>query len=188
MIVMVISSILAGCGAPAPVEVVDRGPLPADSVYALDVALEDDSGETVALGQHRGHPTLISMFYANCPMACPTLIGDVRALEDSLPEAVREDLRVLLVSLDPERDTPALMRGVISDHDIDADRWSLTRPPPERLREIAAVLGVRYRPLSDGEMSHSSIVTLLDRDGRKLQTIEGLNQDASLIVNQVLAL
>ncbi|MBX2798680.1 MAG: SCO family protein [Myxococcales bacterium] len=158
------------------------------SLYDLEVTLESSTGSAVSLAVHEGHPTLVSMFYASCPMACPMLIGDVQALEAELTSQQRADLRVLLISLDPERDDPELLAQVMAEHELDETRWTLARPTEADLRPIAAVLGVRYRALADGEMSHSSIVTLLDRQGSVRFTLEGLRADATPLLAQLSAL
>ncbi|MFT4621844.1 MAG: protein SCO1/2 [Myxococcota bacterium] len=166
---------------PAPEVAAAPAELPGDSIYQLEIALENQDGGTIDLAVHRGHPTLVSMFYANCPMACPMLIGDIKALEAGLSEAERAEVRVLLVSLDPERDTPELLSGVVETHDLDTARWTLARTDADDVREVAAVLGIAYRALDDGEMNHSSIVTLVDRLGAPVQRMEGLGQDASAV-------
>ncbi len=177
---------MAGC-TPAPTaaerEPYDlTAPLPSTSLYHLDVALVDQDGQATTLAEHRGHPTVISMFYASCPTACPLLIGDVLALEDALPTDVREDTRVLLVSLDPARDTPEKMSQVISDRSLDTNRWTLSRAELDDVRLVAAALSVSYRALDDGEMNHSSILTALDRDGVPVFQLEGLRQDPTALV------
>lgn len=151
-------------------------PLPGDSIYQLEVSLVDQSGEAIPLSVFRGQPVFISMFYASCPMACPMLIADVQALEDRLTEAQRAGVRVLLVSLDPEADTPEALREVVARHGLDTERWRLASPPPDRVRDIAAVLGISYQAVEGGELHHSSIITLLDPDGRVAAQLEGLRQ------------
>jgi protein SCO1/2 len=122
------------------------------------------------------------MFYASCPMACPMLIEDVRALERQVPDDARDDLRVLLVSLDPARDTPEALADVVRRHAIDGSRWTLARPAPDDVRLVAAVLGIAYRDDGAGGMNHSSILTLLDRDGRPVVRLEGLQRDPAPIL------
>src|SRR5690606_32635960 len=51
---------------------------------------------------------------------------------------------------------------------MDTSRWTLAQPRPEDLRKLAAVLDVQYRKLPDGEFNHSSVISLLDREGRVL--------------------
>lgn len=182
---------LVGCGspeiaAPDPVAAALAEPLPDDSIYQLDTALETHGGATTTLAIHRGHPTVVSMFYANCPMACPMLIQEVQRLEAALSPEDRAELRVLLVSLDPGRDTPELMSGVVATHQLDTGRWTLARPSDEAaVREVAAVLGIQYRALADGEMNHSSILTLVDRQGRIQARIDGLGHDHGPILEKL---
>ncbi len=162
--------------------------LPADSIYQLDARLQTHSGHTVGLDVYEGSPTLVSMFYASCPMACPMLIEDIRSLEDKLEPQDRADLRVLLVSLDPDRDTPELMSDVIERHGIETDRWTLARTDESSVREVSAVLGIRYRMLDDGEMNHSSIVTLVDRQGRVVHQLDGLRKDPAPLLEALAGL
>ena len=158
---------------PAPV----AAPLPSDSLYVLDVDLVDQHGAAVDLGVHRGHPTIVSMFYASCPMACPLLIEDVRSVEGLLTPAERADLRVLLVSLDPANDTPEALAAVVSKHGVDDARWTLARPLPDDVRPIATVLGIAYASDGAGGMNHSSILTLVDADGRVIARLDGIDAD-----------
>jgi cytochrome oxidase Cu insertion factor (SCO1/SenC/PrrC family) len=147
-----------------------------DSIYALSAMLVDQNGEPVGLDVFRGHPVLISMFYGTCRDACPLLITDLHRIESELPPAIRSDLRIVLVSFDPDRDTPEALRALAQAHDADASRWRFLRAPGDTVREVAAVLGIRYRRLSDGSFNHSSVITLLDRSGVVLTRIEGIGQ------------
>lgn len=152
-------------------------PLPSDSLYNLEIGGVTHTESTVDLDVYRGHPVVVSMFYSYCPSACPMLISELKAIESRLAPEERAQLRVLLVSLDPERDTPAQLASAMRDHDVDADRWTMLSTPPSDVREVAAALGIRYRPTADGEMNHSSILTLLDTNGVPVARHEGLGRD-----------
>jgi protein SCO1 len=147
-----------------------------DSVYELSASLVDQDGNTVGLDLFRGHPVLISMFYTSCRDACPLLIADLYRIERDLPPQTRADLRIVLVSFDPEHDTPEALRALAQAHDLDTSRWRLLRAPDDTVREIAAVLGIRYRRLPDGGFNHSSVITLLNPAGVILARVEGLGQ------------
>jgi protein SCO1/2 len=147
-----------------------------NSVYELSASLVDQDGARVGLDLFRGHPVLISMFYTTCPDACPLLIADLKRIERELPAARRAALRVVLVSLDPKRDTPGALRGLARAHGLDTSRWRLLCAPDDTVREIAAVLGIRYRQLPEGGFNHSSVITLLDPAGVVLARVEGLGQ------------
>lgn len=136
-----------------------------DSIYQLDAALTDQSGKALKLDRYAGHPVLISMFYADCPNACPLLMEAVRATEAALPAADRQNLRVLLISLDSENDTPASLNALATQRHVDLQRWTLARADEPTIRKIAAVLHIQYRKLPDGNFNHSSVITLLDKQG-----------------------
>jgi protein SCO1/2 len=136
-----------------------------DSIYALSASLVDQRGRPVGLDVFRGHPVLISMFYATCPDACPLLIADLQRIESELPTRIRADLRIVLVSLDPGRDTPDALLALARARHVDESRWRLLRAPEDTVREIAALLGIKYRRLPDGNFNHSSVITLLSPDG-----------------------
>ena len=152
-----------------------------DSVYELSASLVDQDGQKVGLDLFRGHPVLISMFYTTCPDACPLLIADLLRIERDLPAPTRADLRVVLVSLDPEHDTPEALRALANAHGLDLSRWRLLRAPDDTVREVAAVLGIRYRKLPEGGFNHSSVITLLDPSGVILTRVEGLGQPADAV-------
>jgi protein SCO1/2 len=80
---------------------------------------------------------------------------------------VRRDLRVLLVSFDPARDTPEVLQGVARGHGLDPQRWRVAAAPDEDgARVLAAALGTRYRAGAGGMFDHTAEITLLDGDGR----------------------
>ena len=66
---------------------------------------------------------------------------------------------------------------------LDPQRWTLATPAPGDVRAIAGVLGVRYRQLEDGEFNHSTVLVLLDADGRELARTEqvGSKTDAAFL-------
>jgi protein SCO1/2 len=152
---------------------------PEDSLYQLQTPLTDQSGKAAKLDLHAGHPVLVTMFYGSCPHVCPMLISTIQRYELELPEASRGRLRVLLVSLDPERDTPAKLTEVAQRHRVDLARWTFARAEAADVRRLAAALDIQYRQLPDGEFNHSTVITLLDGQGRvRTRTSAMLRLDA----------
>lgn len=144
-------------------------PLPPQSLYRLTIPLVRQDGTPATLELHRGSPVLISMFYASCPHACPLLINGMRRMEQQLPAASRDRLKVLLVSIDPDKDTPEKLAELAARHRVDAARWTFARVSSDDVRKLAAALGIRYRKLPDGEFNHSTVVSLLDENGQIVQ-------------------
>ena len=139
--------------------------LPGESVYQLPMSLTDQNGKTTMLAALRGQPVLVAMFYTSCDNVCPMIAWQIRRIEQALPEAQRARLRVLMVSFDPARDTPEALRRFADAHKADPSRWVVARAEENEVRNLAAVLGIRYRELDNGVFNHSSMITLLDADG-----------------------
>lgn len=140
--------------------------VPADSVYQLHAQLTTQAARPAGLDLYRGHPTLVGMFYGSCPAACPMLITALKVYESRLDESSQARLRVLLVSFDAARDTPAELDRLARLHRSDPARWTFSSAPEADARRIAALLGVSYRRLPGGDFDHSLKITLLDEDGR----------------------
>jgi protein SCO1 len=141
-------------------------PLPRDSVYALRAPLVDQAGRPLQLADKRGRAQIVVMFYTSCSFICPTIIDTVQDLDRKLNAGERQRLGVLMISLDPQRDGPAALSATAEQRGLDLTRWTLAQPRPEDLRAIAGVLGVRFRPLTNGEVNHTGVLVLLDAEGR----------------------
>lgn len=140
--------------------------LPKDSVYQLDVKLTDQSGNTWPFSSRRGHVQLVSMFYSSCTMVCPMIVDTMKLTQKNIGESDRDRLRLLLISFDPARDSAAVLNAYADRRKLDAPAWTLARAEPAATRQLAALLGVQYRPLPDGDFNHSSELLLLDEEGR----------------------
>src|SRR5690606_16221941 len=132
---------LAGAAGPAQ-------PLPGDSVYQLALPLTDQDGRTADWRALRGKPRLVAMFYTSCQYICPLIVESGKAVERQLSDAERQRLGVLLVSMDPARDDPAALRKVVEQRKLDTARWTLASPPQAKVRDVAGLLGIRYRQLA----------------------------------------
>ena len=160
-------------GAAAPRAAAAKAtPLPRDSVYQLAAPLTDQDGRKSDWRARRGSPQVVTMFYTSCQYICPLIVDSGKAIEKSLTPAERARVGLLLVSMDPKRDTPAALMSVVTKRKLDTSRWTLASPAPDNVRAIAGVLGIRYRALADGEFNHTSALILLDPDGRILARTE----------------
>ena len=140
--------------------------LPADSIYQLSLPLTDQAGRTADWRTRRGKPQLVSMFYTSCQFICPLIVDSGKAIDHQLTEDERSRLGIVLISMDPARDTPATLRKVFDKRKLDGERWLLASPRASDVRAVAGLLGIRYRELADGEFNHTSALVLLDAEGR----------------------
>jgi protein SCO1/2 len=142
------------------------GQPPTDSVYRLDVPLVDQDGKGQHLADRRGRPLVVGMFYTSCHNVCPLIVDTMLATERALASDGGNGVDVLLVSFDASRDDPIALKRTADSRKLDTRRWTLARTEPADVRKLAAVLGIQYRALDDGEFNHSSALILLDGEGR----------------------
>lgn len=161
-VLLLVGGAIAGPAAPST----HSSPLPKDSVYQLSLPLTDQHAKTWDWRSHRGHPQVVAMFYTSCQFMCPLIVDSGKAVEHALTPAERAKLGIMLISMDPKRDTPAALMGIATKRKLDPTRWSLASPRADDVRSVAGVLGVRYRQLANGDFNHTSALLLLDRDGR----------------------
>ncbi|PJN41631.1 hypothetical protein CG747_07605 [Streptomyces sp. CB02959] len=123
----------SGDGSDQPVAQVSGGTT-AKPIVTLDTPMEkpdltltDSDGKPYdLLEKTKGHPTLIYFGYTNCPDVCPTTMANIAVAVKQLPQAERSDLRVVFVTSDPERDTPAQLKKWLGG--INKDFIGLTGP------------------------------------------------------------
>jgi len=139
-----------------------RAAVPSASIYQLDVSLTDQEGRQFKLADLRGEPMLASMFYTSCDMVCPMIFETIKS---TLAKAGAGRMRTLMVSFDPARDTVPVLKHTALAHGVD-EHWTLARTDDASTRKIAGLLGVQYRRLANGEFNHSSVILLIDGEGR----------------------
>jgi protein SCO1/2 len=127
------------------------------------LALTAHTGRAFGQADLQGHPTLVYFGYTHCPDVCPTTLVKLAQVKKT---AALPDLAVLFVSVDPGRDTPAMLATYV--HAFDPDFIGATGDPAEIAR-LAQKFGVAVArvdlPGGDYAMDHSAAVFLLDRHG-----------------------
>jgi protein SCO1/2 len=133
----------------------------------LDFKLTDDQGKPVSGADYRGKVVLLYFGYTHCPDVCPLTLAHLHVVMQRLGP-LADGARILFVTVDPSRDTPAVMHAYVNAFDPRA--VGLTGPA----RDIEALVK-RYRasftrepgsPDGNYEVSHSSAIYLFDRDGK----------------------
>ena len=148
------------------------------SVYDLSSDWTNQRDERLKLATFRGRSVVLAMIYTSCRAACPLIIEDMKAIDAKLDARTRESAQFVLVSFDPKRDTPEVLRRLAADRSLDLARWTLLTGDDDGVRELAAVLGMKYR-VAGGEFVHSSIITILDDTGAIRFQQSGVRRDAA---------
>ncbi len=141
--------------------------------------LASSRGGTVRSQSLLGTPYAIFFGFTHCPEVCPTALYEMSTLLGKLGDDAK-DFRVFFVTVDPERDTAALLKDYVANFD---PRIEGLVPTPEQLASLAAAFRVYYAksPTSDGgyTMDHTALVFLMDAEGRFAGTM-AYEEDAAL--------
>ena len=132
-----------------------------------DVTLTNQDGEAVSMEQLEGRWNLLFFGYTFCPDICPATLAELRQLQRSLPEEVNQRLQPILVSVDPERDTPEQLKKYL-DY-FGAGFIGLTGPLDD-IQTLANAAGVPFIPgdtsKKDYTVDHGANLALIGPDGR----------------------
>lgn len=182
-------AVLAACGRPsAPAAALDA-PLAASdfSVYELGTQWRDQEGRERVLASLRGRTQVMAMVYTSCTHTCPAIVAEMKRLEGALDAAERGRVGFVLVSLDPGRDTPQQLAKFAVSMRLDPAAWTLLTADADAVRELAAVLGIRYRAETDAQISHSNTYLVLNADGRMVHRQDGVGSGTGPALSRIRA-
>jgi protein SCO1/2 len=133
----------------------------------LAFQLTDDHGKPVTGEDYRGKVVLLYFGYTHCPDVCPLTLAHLHAVLQRVG-AKADDARILFVSVDPARDTPAIMHAYVNAFDKRAVGLTGTPRAVEALVKRYRSAFTREPSARDGsyEVSHSSAIYVFDRQGR----------------------
>ncbi len=150
-----------------------------DGLSADKAGWTDQSGKKFSLAQLEGNPVVLTMFFASCTYACPILVNDMKKIESEIPENELSSYMFVLISIDPERDTPQKLAKFAQEKKLDKKRWMLLTGNSDEIMELAALIGFKYKKDNKGDFSHSNLITFLNKEGEIIHQQVGLNQDIS---------
>ncbi|MBP9904036.1 MAG: SCO family protein [Rhodoferax sp.] len=135
------------------------------AAYGKDFSLTDAQGQARTLADFRGKVVLLFFGFTQCPDVCPTALAAAVEVLQTLGEDASK-VQVLFVSLDPERDTPAILQAYVSSFHPSFIGLSTDLP---RTTETAAYFKVYFRKVPMGgsyTLDHSAITYVFDTAGQ----------------------
>lgn len=135
------------------------------SIYNAGSIWLNRHGEEVPLQNLQGKIQVVAMVYTYCEFACPRILADMKHIKSSLSEEELKNTNFVIVSIDPERDTPDRLNSFAEENNLEPENWTLLSGDSGDILELAALLGVKYKRISDSDFSHSNIITVLNREG-----------------------
>lgn len=149
-------------------------PKPGDEVP--DFKLVDQNGKRFSLHQYRGRALVLTFIYTRCPLPdyCPLMTDNFAEIERTIksdPESYPET-QLLSISVDPDYDTPNVLRDYASAHAEDSDHWDFATGSKEEVKQCATYFGLQYWSAGN-EVVHSLRTAIVDADGRVVKLYRG---------------
>lgn len=154
-----------------------------ESLYEVSGIWEDQWNQSFSLKDLSGLPHLFVMLYTKCESACPILVEDVKRVVAAL-KAEHQNLSVILFSIDAEGETQRTLNTFAEKRRL-KKHWRVARANSRDIATLAAVLGVNYKKLPDGEYVHSNSIYFVDKTGSLVAQQDGLNKLDSHFVKAI---
>ena len=159
--------------------------LPSDSIFHLTSQWEDQRHQSYPLDALRGKTLVVVMIYTSCKTACPLLVADMKKIEKQIKPAYLDRVSLVLVSIDPETDTPERLAEFAKTGGMDAPQWVFLRSTEAATQEFANVLSMKYKKISPVDFSHSNIISVFNPDGELILQEEGTGINAAKVAGKV---
>lgn len=138
--------------------------------------------------------TLLAMIYTSCPDICPMTTHNMQLVEQRLPDELISKVKFVIISFDPHRDSPNVLKKFAEIRDINFNTWSLLSGDAKNTNEVMAKFGVKAF-ISDssrdasGELSYSIIhtdrISLIDQYGKLRENYKGSNADINSVIEDI---
>lgn len=176
LLALLLLSLLSGCATPSSsgqktsqssLQGTGLGGTPAPGFH-----LVDQYGKSISLSQFKGMPVILTFFYTHCPNYCPLIAQKIHTTLDLLGKNAGR-VAILGMSVDPEHDTKANAQSFSADHGLaSAAHWHYLLGTRAQLSPIWSAYAVQGLPpsvrvISTSQMIHSSVVYLIDQQGRE---------------------
>ena len=132
---------------------------------APGLALTTQDGQRLSLGELGGKVVLLTFIYTSCTDTCPLLTGKLASVRDNLGADFGSRVHFLSVTVDPERDTPDVLREYGQRFRADPAGWAFLTGTPAEIAEVAGAYGIFIRRTPRGDVDHGFLTSLIDRQG-----------------------
>lgn len=147
---------------------------------APEFTLLDQEGRTVTAARFRGKKVMMNFIFTRCPVAtmCPASTQKMSSLQQAAKEAGVTGVEFVSVSLDPEYDTPGILKEYAVLRGLDLSNWSFLTGPDAAVRHLLAQMGI-IREFDGATIKHNLATVLIDPSGRIVHRVDGSRWDNS---------
>jgi protein SCO1 len=133
---------------------------------APDFSLISQDGMRVSLHDYRGKVLAIAFIYTYCPDVCPMLTANMAQIQQELGSDFGKSVAFVSITVDPERDTPQVLKDYADNFGADLGGWAFLTGPPAEVREVGRRYGIFAAKSANGEINHTLLTSIVDGDGR----------------------
>lgn len=132
-----------------------------------DFDLVDQDGRKIQLSDYRGKAVVLTFIYTRCPLPnfCPLMSKNFVELEQRLSKEFAGQYQLLSISMDPDFDTPEVLKEYAARHDADPEDWTFGTGDADQIAFVARLMGLYY-VRENGLISHDLRTALIGPDGR----------------------
>ena len=128
-------------------------------------ALTTSDGAPLALADLRGKVVAVTFIYATCVDTCPLLTTRLVGIGKSLGKDAAAKVAFVAITVDPERDTPEVLRHYAHAHGANVRGWAFLTGTPAEIQDVTRRFGVFARKTPRGDVDHTFLTSLVDREG-----------------------
>ncbi|MGH7355413.1 MAG: SCO family protein, partial [Candidatus Rokuibacteriota bacterium] len=132
---------------------------------APEFALTTQDGARLSLRDLRGKVVAVTFIYASCADTCPLLTAKMAALQAKLGRDFGSKVFFASVTVDPERDTPEVLKRYAQARGANLAGWAFLTGTPAEIRDVERRYGIFSRTNPAGDVDHTFLTSLIDRDG-----------------------
>ena len=121
--------------------------LPSNSIYNLSSTWQDQDNKDLQFKDLIGKNMVVVMIYTSCKTACPLLVADMKTIRSKIPENLLKETNLVLVSIDPEVDTPKKLNEFAKTNNMYGEPWIFLRGSEDDTKELANVLSMKYKEI-----------------------------------------
>ncbi len=169
-------------------------PLDQDVARTQNTFLNQDSVKVEFPKIIKDKITLMAMVYTHCPDICPMTTHNMYLVEQRLPDNLNNQVRFVVISFDPNRDTPGVLKKFAEIRDLSFDKWTFLSGDAKNTEEVMLKFGIKAIPADstydeNGELSynviHTDRISLIDQNGRLRANYKGSTADLNMVLEDI---
>jgi protein SCO1/2 len=132
---------------------------------APEFTLTKQDGKRLALKELRGKVLAVTFIFASCADTCPLLTAKMAGIQDRLGSAFGEKVYFVSITVDPERDTPEVLKRYAEAYKVNPAGWAFLTGTPAEISDVTKRYGIYSKKTSRGDVDHTFLTSLVDQNG-----------------------